>query len=139
MFFSLFWSAFAFKTNACKRKDFASGVLKHYDDSTIIHIADRITLNIATNFDIDFRGNYKYNVSDWKENEIEQFNNFKSSDDSCFHNLPEKILQNPTCGNGFVEPGEECDCGLLSECRSVCCDPETCKLRPNVKCTTGKF
>jgi len=32
--------------------------------------------------------------------------------DYCLHNLPEKIYGGAVCGNGFTEPGEDCDCGL---------------------------
>ena len=32
--------------------------------------------------------------------------------DYCLRNKPEKLFQSPTCGNSFVEAGEECDCGL---------------------------
>lgn len=37
----------------------------------------------------------------------------------------------PTCGNDQVEPGEECDDS------SPCCEPSTCKLVPNAKCSKG--
>lgn len=37
----------------------------------------------------------------------------------------------PTCGNGIVEPGEECDDD------SPCCMPDACRLVPNAKCSQG--
>lgn len=42
------------------------------------------------------------------------------------------------CGNGFLEPGEECDCGLVSDCTTPCCDPETCRLTPGSTCGSGR-
>lgn len=42
------------------------------------------------------------------------------------------------CGNGFVEPGEECDCGLPENCRNTCCDPTTCRFTVNATCATGE-
>ncbi|KAI8090415.1 Metallo-peptidase family M12-domain-containing protein [Thamnidium elegans] len=35
------------------------------------------------------------------------------------------------CGNGILEPGEECDPGLTD---SPCCFAKTCKLKPNAVC-----
>ncbi|ESO03887.1 hypothetical protein HELRODRAFT_99723 [Helobdella robusta] len=43
------------------------------------------------------------------------------------------------CGNGFLEPGEECDCGSFPDevCSKACCNGTTCKLRPTAKCASG--
>lgn len=31
----------------------------------------------------------------------------------CLHNIPSKLFgDQPVCGDGFVDKGEECDCGL---------------------------
>ncbi|KAK3622192.1 hypothetical protein LTR56_022347 [Elasticomyces elasticus] len=39
------------------------------------------------------------------------------------------------CGNGIVEPGEECDCGGPEGCGdNKCCDPTTCKFASNAVC-----
>jgi hypothetical protein len=37
------------------------------------------------------------------------------------------------CGNGIVEPGEDCDCGGDS-CESTCCNPDTCKFSEGSVC-----
>ena len=37
-----------------------------------------------------------------------------------------------------MEAGEECDCGSPNNCKSICCDPHTCKLSQNATCATGK-
>nr|POE90621.1 disintegrin and metalloproteinase domain-containing protein b [Quercus suber] len=39
------------------------------------------------------------------------------------------------CGNGIVEPGEECDCGGTAGCGdNDCCNPDTCKFKTNAVC-----
>lgn len=48
------------------------------------------------------------------------------------------LFNPPECGNGFVEAGEECDCGPPKFCKNTCCDPNTCKLYSNATCATGE-
>ncbi|XP_053698665.1 zinc metalloproteinase-disintegrin-like crotastatin [Sabethes cyaneus] len=55
----------------------------------------------------------------------------------CLKNRP-KVVHSASCGNGFVEEGEECDCGLEEICDNQCCDPKSCKLRPGAVCAMGE-
>ncbi|ESO12674.1 hypothetical protein HELRODRAFT_187950 [Helobdella robusta] len=44
-----------------------------------------------------------------------------------------------SCGNGFVEGHEECDCGNLPKhmCSTNCCDQRTCRLKSRSQCSDG--
>ena len=37
---------------------------------------------------------------------------FELGMDYCLRNPPRTIFDGPVCGNGFLEEGEECDCGM---------------------------
>ncbi|XP_077302724.1 zinc metalloproteinase-disintegrin-like MTP8 [Arctopsyche grandis] len=64
---------------------------------------------------------------------------FEHGMDYCLRNKPKTLFEFPTCGNGFVEPGEECDCGSSKSCDgNNCCNPTTCMLYANATCATGK-
>ncbi|XP_029933576.1 disintegrin and metalloproteinase domain-containing protein 11 isoform X1 [Myripristis murdjan] len=57
---------------------------------------------------------------------------------SCLFNKPSKLLDPPECGNGFVETGEECDCGSQVDCMrsgGACC--KKCTLTHNAMCSNG--
>ncbi|XP_061765632.1 disintegrin and metalloproteinase domain-containing protein 11 [Nerophis ophidion] len=57
---------------------------------------------------------------------------------SCLFNKPSKLLDPPECGNGYVELGEECDCGSLVDCArsgANCC--KKCTLTHNAMCSNG--
>ncbi|KAM9560549.1 disintegrin and metalloproteinase domain-containing protein 11-like isoform 6-T6 [Salvelinus alpinus] len=57
---------------------------------------------------------------------------------SCLFNKPSKLLDSPECGNGFVEVGEECDCGSHVECArsgGACC--KKCTLTHDAMCSNG--
>jgi hypothetical protein len=56
---------------------------------------------------------------------------------TCIENPP-KLFVSSTCGNGVVEPGEECDCGSsVEECHDRCCNFTTCKLNDGAQCSRG--
>uniref|UniRef100_A0A3B4T8X3 ADAM metallopeptidase domain 22 n=1 Tax=Seriola dumerili TaxID=41447 RepID=A0A3B4T8X3_SERDU len=70
---------------------------------------------------------------------VEEYHNFlNSGGGSCLFNKPLKLLDPPVCGNSFVEPGEECDCGSPAECAKEgdnCC--KKCTLTQGSKCSNG--
>ncbi|XP_048204841.1 disintegrin and metalloproteinase domain-containing protein 33 [Perognathus longimembris pacificus] len=58
---------------------------------------------------------------------------------ACLSNAPGPGLPAPParCGNGFVEPGEECDCGPDQRCPDACCFAHNCSLRAGARCAHG--
>lgn len=62
---------------------------------------------------------------------------FEHGMDYCLRNKPEALFDSPVCGNGFVEEGEQCDCGLPENCDNPCCNATTCTLYANASCATG--
>ncbi|XP_075986561.1 zinc metalloproteinase-disintegrin-like VLAIP-B [Anticarsia gemmatalis] len=63
---------------------------------------------------------------------------FTSGLDYCLRNKPKRLFESPTCGNGFVEAGEQCDCGASARGACLaCCDRATCMLRANATCGAG--
>ncbi|XP_036395962.1 disintegrin and metalloproteinase domain-containing protein 23-like isoform X1 [Megalops cyprinoides] len=54
---------------------------------------------------------------------------------SCLFNRPTKLFEATECGNGYVEVGEECDCGTRVECYKNCC--KKCSLSNGAHCSDG--
>ncbi|XP_057590735.1 disintegrin and metalloproteinase domain-containing protein 8 isoform X2 [Hippopotamus amphibius kiboko] len=50
---------------------------------------------------------------------------------------PDRLVGGPVCGNGFVERGEQCDCGPPEDCRNRCCNASTCLLAEGAECAHG--
>uniref|UniRef100_A0A3Q3JKR8 ADAM metallopeptidase domain 23a n=1 Tax=Monopterus albus TaxID=43700 RepID=A0A3Q3JKR8_MONAL len=67
----------------------------------------------------------KCSISDYKEFLLK-------GGGSCLFNRPTKATE---CGNGFVEVGEECDCGARAECYKECC--KKCSLANGAHCSDG--
>ncbi|XP_032934430.1 disintegrin and metalloproteinase domain-containing protein 22 isoform X14 [Catharus ustulatus] len=80
-----------------------------------------------------------YLPSKFSECDIEEYHEFlNNGGGACLFNKPTKLLDPPECGNGFVEDGEECDCGTIAECASEggeCCN--TCTLTEGSQCSNG--
>ncbi|XP_069716931.1 disintegrin and metalloproteinase domain-containing protein 23 isoform X2 [Phaenicophaeus curvirostris] len=54
---------------------------------------------------------------------------------ACLFNRPTKLFETTECGNGYVEAGEECDCGFRMECYPDCC--KKCSLSNGAHCSDG--
>lgn len=52
--------------------------------------------------------------------------------------LSASLFDSLVCGNGFVEAGEQCDCGMKGHCDNPCCNASTCMLYANASCATGE-
>lgn len=63
---------------------------------------------------------------------------FEHGMDYCLKNKPRNLFGTSVCGNGFVEFGEQCDCGLEENCKNPCCDAASCTLVANAVCATGE-
>lgn len=59
---------------------------------------------------------------------------------TCLLDKPnyQSLVTPPVCGNGFVETGEQCDCGTLEECADICCNATTCLFKEGVQCAEGE-
>lgn len=57
----------------------------------------------------------------------------------CLYNVPDpgSLYGRPICGNRLVEEGEECDCGLLQECRDPCCNASSCQMAAGAECASS--
>ncbi|KAK3569233.1 hypothetical protein QTP86_026523 [Hemibagrus guttatus] len=70
----------------------------------------------------------KCSISDYKEFLLK-------GGGSCLFNRPNKLFESTECGNGYVELGEECDCGVRADCYKECC--KKCSLSNGAHCSDG--
>lgn len=66
-------------------------------------------------------------------------NYLNSGGGKCLFNLPNTRVMygGQQCGNGYLEEGEECDCGAEEECTSPCCNANNCTLKAGAECAHG--
>uniref|UniRef100_A0A3Q0SIT4 ADAM metallopeptidase domain 19a n=1 Tax=Amphilophus citrinellus TaxID=61819 RepID=A0A3Q0SIT4_AMPCI len=64
---------------------------------------------------------------------------FQKGGGMCLYNMPnmKDLVGGKKCGNGFVEDGEECDCGEPDECDNDCCNANNCTLKAEAQCAHG--
>ncbi|XP_054846116.1 disintegrin and metalloproteinase domain-containing protein 33 [Eublepharis macularius] len=67
-------------------------------------------------------------------------NYFQKGGGMCLFNMPDTkdLVVGKKCGNGFLEDGEECDCGEVEECTNPCCHPQNCTLKAEAECAHGE-
>ncbi|XP_034070841.1 disintegrin and metalloproteinase domain-containing protein 19 [Gymnodraco acuticeps] len=72
-------------------------------------------------------------------NQKELKNYLSSGGGKCLFNLPNtrSMYGGQRCGNGYLEDGEECDCGEEEECTSPCCNANNCTLKAGAECAHG--
>ncbi|XP_069833203.1 disintegrin and metalloproteinase domain-containing protein 19-like isoform X2 [Dendropsophus ebraccatus] len=64
---------------------------------------------------------------------------FQKGGGMCLFNMPntKDLVMGKKCGNGFLEEGEQCDCGEPEECNNPCCNAENCTLKEGAQCAHG--
>ncbi|XP_072001590.1 disintegrin and metalloproteinase domain-containing protein 19 [Engystomops pustulosus] len=69
--------------------------------------------------------------------ELDRF--LRSGGGMCLSNTPDTktLYGGARCGNGFLEEGEQCDCGDPEQCDNPCCNATTCTLLPGAECAHG--
>ncbi|KAG8547456.1 hypothetical protein GDO81_028332 [Engystomops pustulosus] len=64
---------------------------------------------------------------------------FQKGGGMCLFNMPntDDLVMGKKCGNGFLEEGEQCDCGEPEECTNPCCNAKNCTLKEGAQCAHG--
>ncbi|XP_072519902.1 disintegrin and metalloproteinase domain-containing protein 19 isoform X2 [Salminus brasiliensis] len=72
-------------------------------------------------------------------NQAELKRYLSSGGGKCLFNPPNTraMYGGQRCGNGYLEEGEECDCGEVEECSSPCCNANNCTLKAGAECAHG--
>uniref|UniRef100_A0A8D0HDZ6 ADAM metallopeptidase domain 33 n=1 Tax=Sphenodon punctatus TaxID=8508 RepID=A0A8D0HDZ6_SPHPU len=75
--------------------------------------------------------------SSCSQRQLERY--FQKGGGMCLFNMPDTkdLVVGKKCGNGFLEDGEECDCGETEECTNPCCNAHNCTLKAGAQCAHG--
>ncbi|XP_076595916.1 disintegrin and metalloproteinase domain-containing protein 19 [Chaetodon auriga] len=75
--------------------------------------------------------------NDCNQKELKSY--LSSGGGKCLFNMPNTraMYGGQRCGNGYLEDGEECDCGEEEECTSPCCNANNCTLKAGAECAHG--
>ncbi|PVD30597.1 hypothetical protein C0Q70_09869 [Pomacea canaliculata] len=118
---------------------FSGGVSMDYDGLVTLvatTVAHEIGHNFGMEHDNDTKQRSPQHWSSCSQNALHEA--FELGMDYCLRNQPRIIFDGPVCGNGFVEDGEECDCGLPEDCGNRCCNATSCQLHSQAVCATGR-
>ncbi|XP_076770033.1 disintegrin and metalloproteinase domain-containing protein 5-like isoform X1 [Arvicanthis niloticus] len=89
---------------------------------------------------------YSGGMKDFSTCSLDDFKYLSTRQDlGCLRDMPLERQSSPPkrprriCGNGVLEMKEQCDCGTLKNCtHRKCCDPMSCRLKPNATCGSGE-
>ncbi|KAG7271313.1 hypothetical protein CRUP_021050 [Coryphaenoides rupestris] len=106
--------------------------MNHDDSSACVCSGDSCIMAGALSWDIP------KSFSSCSTANYEQYLNSRTP--GCLLNKPsyQALVAPAVCGNGFLENGEECDCGMLKECTNPCCNATICKLITGAECAFGE-
>ncbi|XP_037113613.1 disintegrin and metalloproteinase domain-containing protein 28 [Syngnathus acus] len=106
--------------------------MNHDDSSACICAGDSCIMGAALSWDTP------RTFSSCSSRDYEKYLTGRSP--SCMLNKPDymSLVVPSVCGNGFVEKGEQCDCGTEKECTNPCCNATTCTLSEGSQCAAGE-
>lgn len=106
--------------------------MNHDDSSACVCSGDSCIMAAALSW------NVPRTFSSCSSNNYEKY--LTSRSPSCLLDKPDynSLVAPSVCGNGFVEKGEQCDCGSVEECTNPCCNATTCALREGLQCADGE-
>ncbi|KAM7111263.1 disintegrin and metalloproteinase domain-containing protein 5-like [Molossus nigricans] len=142
-------------------KDYAAAVALYPDGSSLesytVSIVQLLGLNLGLSFDntdtcycsgdvctMSPEAAHSRGVKDFSTCSLDYFKYFTSKSGlECLHDsppiTPDYKANDRVCGNGKLEKGEQCDCGLAKACtHKACCDPTSCRLKPKKICGSGE-
>eukprot|EP00117_Sycon_ciliatum_P029661 scpid29664/ scgid0256/ Disintegrin and metalloproteinase domain-containing protein 28; Epididymial metalloproteinase-like, disintegrin-like, and cysteine-rich protein II len=83
-------------------------------------------------------GSFSRQSSSWSDCSRQRLDLFfKSGSGHCLLNSPTQLYSSPSCGDGYLDIGEECDCGEVQDCADKCCNASTCRLQSTAQCSSG--